>query len=217
MRKSRISKSVMVVLVVLGFGVRGGELMAQETPATDQSRQTLTKKIRVRTGRLTGKLMHGGTRSSLAGHTLTLRAPSGITTMLQTTAGGIYMTPELEEGEYVLTVAENVSLKLDVDRHASIIQLDVLVPPAVLSAKTAGESKGDPPARDRDATPPGGFLPGARGPASIPIAGRGIGTMNWVLIVAGVAATSGGIFLVTELLDDDDETTVSPSMAGPRR
>jgi hypothetical protein len=208
-------------------------------PAVAQGPMTIAKEVKVSPGELSGKILQSGTRDPAEGHTMTLRSMDGQEVAKVTTAAdGTYTTPALQDGSYVLEVAQGMNLKLDVGPGASIKSLDIVVPQQVLaaaSAPAAPAAPGGAAASQVGGTPAGSGAPGAAGaqasggapgaPASAGVAGGGagapgatsggLGTVGWGLIGVGAAAAIAVPIAIAA--SDSSEGVVSPTTPAARQ
>jgi hypothetical protein len=177
--------------------------------------QELVRSVRVSPGSLKGRVLGSGTRTPVENQTITVRsAEGGEVSKVVTKADGTYEIPSLAEGDYVVSVGDNVRVDLSVAPDATINTLDIVMPPGTVV----------PPA-----TPPGGstLAPAspARSPAPVPaapapllgapVAGGGLGVVGWGLIAVG--ATAAVAIPVVIAGQDDEERTVSPAGSRVRR
>lgn len=115
----------------------GTMLTATDLPAQQPAAKApaIAKEVAVQPGKLSGKILEGGTRAPAEGHTMTLRAADGRElARIATAADGSYATPPLDQGSYVLEVAKGMNLKLNVAPDATIHDLDIVVPKKLLAA-----------------------------------------------------------------------------------
>lgn len=170
----------------------------------------VAQKIQVAPGQLTGKALTTGARQPIGFHSMQLLDEAGKPiAKVVTDTNGIYRTPNLDPGRYMLQVRPNLVMELQATPGAQLTNLDILVPPPSAAPVKEGPQAQNPtqvPAAPGGAAPAAAPAGAAAAAAPAPVA-AGLGVGGWALIGAGAA---GAVALPVAALNRRNEKAASP-------